>query len=92
MHDMKRVEVQNRFKRDMRRMRKRGADRRKLEHIVDILMRGEILPVSARPHKLSGEWNGFWECHIESDWLLIYDVTDNAVLLAGTGSHADLFE
>lgn len=46
----------------------------------------------AHQHKLSGEWSGFWECHIESDWLLIYDVTDEAVLLAGTGSHADLFE
>jgi mRNA interferase YafQ len=42
---------------------------------------------------LSGEWRGFWECHIEPDWLLIYDLNDPAVLaLHRTGTHSDLFE
>ncbi|MDO8553147.1 MAG: type II toxin-antitoxin system YafQ family toxin [bacterium] len=41
---------------------------------------------------LTGEWLGFWECHIGPNWLLIYDVTDTEVLLARTGSHVDLFE
>ena len=42
-------------------------------------------------HKLSGEWSGVWECHIEPDWLLIYAVTDEEVLLIRTGTHADQF-
>jgi mRNA interferase YafQ len=50
------------------------------------------LPFSAHPHKLSGEWEGFWECHIQSDWLLIYAVTETHLHLARTGTHADLFE
>lgn len=81
-----------RFKRDFRRVLKRGWDKKKLEHIVHLIRQRRPLPLSAHPHKLTGEWLGFWECHIEADWLLIYDVTDEAVLLAGTGSHADLFE
>ena len=57
-----------------------------------MLRKDEPLPHSARPHKLTGDWKGFWECHVEPDWLLIYDSTDTKVLLAGTGSHPDLFE
>ncbi|MGD0023228.1 MAG: type II toxin-antitoxin system YafQ family toxin [Xanthobacteraceae bacterium] len=45
-----------------------------------------------RPHPLKGDWKGYWECHISPDWLLIYKVTDEEVLLARTGTHADLFE
>lgn len=89
---MKRVDLFGRYKRDLKRIEKRAWDRRKLERIVDLLIQNKPLPPSAYPHKLTGEWFGFWECHIGSDWLLIYDVTDDAVLLAGTGSHADLFE
>lgn len=63
-----------------------------LDDIVSRLRHDELLPFSAHPHRLSGEWLGFWECHIESDWLLIYDTTEDAVLLARTGTHADLFE
>ncbi len=40
---------------------------------------------------LSGEWGGVWECHLEPDWLLIYDVSDEEVLLIRTGTHADFF-
>lgn len=49
---------------------------------------------SPRPiaHQLSGEWKGVWECHIEPDWLLIYSVTPNEVVLIRTGTHSDLFE
>lgn len=89
---MKRVDLLGRYKRDLKRIEKRNWDRRKLDAVVNKLIRGETLLPSAQPHKLSGEWLGFWECHIESDWVLVYDVTDSAVLLAGTGSHADLFE
>lgn len=89
---MKKLHLLGRYTRDLRRVHKRGKDIEKLERIVTALRANISLPPFAHPHKLSGEWLGFWECHIESDWLLIYDVTDEAVLLAGTGSHADLFE
>jgi len=49
------------------------------------------LPTAYRAHKLSSEWKGLWECHIEPDWLLIDQVTANEVLLIRTGSHRDLF-
>jgi mRNA interferase YafQ len=41
---------------------------------------------------LTGEWGGVWECHIEPDWLLIYEVTDREVILIRTGTHSELFE
>ena len=50
------------------------------------------LPASKRAHPLKGAWNGYWECHVEPDWLLIYKVTDDEVRLARTGTHADLFD
>jgi mRNA interferase YafQ len=50
------------------------------------------LPEGYSPHTLSGEWKGVWECHIESDWLLIYVITQEEVVLLRTGSHADLFD
>ena len=56
------------------------------------IRRGERLPAAARPHPLKGEWKSYWECHVAPDWLLIYRVTDEEVLLARTGAHADLFE
>jgi len=73
-------------------MLRRGSERTKLEAIVNLLRHSRVLPQSAQAHKLQGEWDGFWECHIESNWLLIYDVTEDTVLLARTGTHADLFE
>jgi len=82
----------NAFLKQKKRLLKRGKDFSKLDILITCIQKGKLLPVSARSHKLSGEWDGFWECHIEPDWLLIYDVTDEAVLLAGTGTHADLFE
>jgi mRNA interferase YafQ len=58
----------------------------------DLNAAGGPLPGDYRPHKLSGEWKGVWECHIEPDRLLIYDITLVEVLLIRTGSHSDLFE
>jgi mRNA interferase YafQ len=58
---------------------------------VELLAEQGSVPQAYRPHKLSGAWSGVWECHIEPDWLLIYTVTDEEVLLIRTGSHIDLF-
>ncbi len=70
----------------------RGKDREKFLDVVRILCVEERVPSTLRPHKLHGEYEGLWECHIESDWLLIYKVTPSELLLARTGTHADLFE
>jgi mRNA interferase YafQ len=82
----------NRFKRDWKRVKKRGAQACKLSEVLGLLAADQPLPERCRPHKLVGEWPGFWECHIEPDWLLVYDLDDLEVLtLVATGSHADLF-
>jgi mRNA interferase YafQ len=88
---MKTLLVENTFKRDLKLCRKRGANMNVLDAVVQILSNGDPLPPKHRPHKLSGEWNGFWECHVRPDLLLIYEVDDTSVRLIRLGSHADLF-
>ena len=80
------------FRKDRKRARKRGYAVAKLAAVIRKLQLGALLPASNRAHPLKGEWKGYWECHIEPDWLLVYKVTDDEVRLARTGTHADLFE
>jgi len=89
---MKLIIKSNRFKRDFKRVLKRGLDPTKLEKVLEALVNSVPLPRHNRPHRLVGDYLGYWECHIEPDWLLIYDVTDEYIELAATGSHADLFK
>jgi len=63
----------------------------KLYAVVERLVKGESLPMKNKPHPLKGEWKPKWDCHIEPDWILIYEVTADSVKLARTGTHADLF-
>lgn len=77
---------------DIERMLRRGKDAEKFLQVVGLLMRDGTLPAQYRPHKLHGKHEGHWECHIENDWLLIYTVFDDRIILIRTGSHADLFE
>jgi len=79
------------FRRDVKRVQKRGYDLNKLNAILAQLQRGEPLALNNRAHPLKGEWRGYWECHVEPDWLLIYKVLEDEVRLARTGTHADLF-
>ena len=82
-----------RFERDLRRAKRRGKDLNKLWILVDRLLSEQSLDTRNRLHRLSGDWSRFWECHIEPDWLLIWDRTDSdSLTLIRTGSHADLFE
>jgi mRNA interferase YafQ len=80
-----------RFERDLRRMVRRGKDIAKLQAVVEKLQVGEALEPRHGPHPLAGDWKPYWDCHIEPDWLLVYHVTDEAVWLVRTGTHADLF-
>jgi mRNA interferase YafQ len=80
------------FKKDIKRIIRRGYRFDHFNAIVTAIRLSERLPVAPRPHPLKGEWKSYWECHIAADWLLIYRATDAEVLLARTGTHADLFE
>ncbi|RKJ42193.1 type II toxin-antitoxin system YafQ family toxin [Acutalibacter sp. 1XD8-33] len=81
------------FKKDYKRARKRGMDMALLEDVVAALAMGEALPERNQDHPLSGNWAGHRECHILPDWLLIYRLEDNVLVLtlARTGSHSGLF-
>ena len=79
------------YKKDLKRVAKRGFDLAILAAVLDVLAAGEALPQARRDHPLKGEWKGWRECHIQPDWLLIYKTSDTEVLLARTGTHADLF-
>lgn len=56
-----------------------------------MLVNNTPLPAKYRPHKLTGDHYPKWECHIEPDWLLIYEIKEDIVILYRTGTHADLF-
>jgi mRNA interferase YafQ len=89
---LKEIRATGRFLRDLRLARKRGKDLAKIEVVIDVLGRGGTLPPKHRRHRLRGELEGMWECHIEPDWLLIWDEGESAIVLVRCGSHADLFE
>ena len=88
---MKDLAARNSFKKDLKRITKRGYDRAQLDAVIDTLRQAAPFTEARRDHPLKGEWKGWRECHIEPDWLLIYKTTDDEVLLARTGTHADLF-
>lgn len=87
------VKLTTAFKKDYKQARKRGLNLELLDTIITALANGEPLAEKHRDHALTGNWNGFRECHIGPDWLLIYRI-ENGVLvltLARTGTHSDLF-
>jgi mRNA interferase YafQ len=89
---MRQITQRKRFRLELKRQKRRGKDIEELIAAVELLAETGTLPAGYRPHRLSGEWKGIWECHIESDWLLIYEVTATEVVLIRTGTHSDLFE
>ena len=82
------------FKKDYKRAIKRGLDMDRLHKTVERLSNGETLPATMRDHELSGKWVCHRECHLAPDWLLIYAIQNDVLVLelTRTGSHADLFE
>lgn len=91
MSELKMVVSTRQFAKDLKRVSRQGKDISRLEKIVQDLQTGKQLTPRHRPHKLTGHWKPKMECHIDPDWLLIYEVTDSEVRLARTGSHAELF-
>ena len=89
---MRKLRVTTRFKRDIKRARRRGKDAGKVQILVEKLAAGRQLEERYRAHRLIGGSSGLMECHIEPDWLLIWQEDEQTVTLVGTGTHADLFE
>jgi mRNA interferase YafQ len=85
------IRQMNSFKRDIKRITKRNKDLAKLYQVVSQLANGIKLNPKHRPHKLSGNWYPKMECHIDPDWLLIYEEDQTTLTLYRSGSHADLF-
>jgi mRNA interferase YafQ len=88
------VKPTSRFRKELKLAVKRGLDVEKLKRIVKILAEEKELPVENRDHGLSGNFKGYRECHIESDWLLIYKISRDVLVLSleRTGTHSDLFK
>ena len=80
-----------RFKKDYKLMMKRQLDIDLLDDIIRTLARGETLPLKNKDHELTGRWVGHRECHIQPDWLLIYRIDDDFLILtlSRTGTHSD---
>lgn len=87
------IKYQSAFKRDFKRVVKRGYDVKRLEEVVELLAGEKELPSKYRAHRLSGNYAGCWECHITPDWLLVYEINHEELILylMRTGTHSDLF-
>ncbi len=81
------------FRKSLKKMLQRGKDIGKLNKVVSMLANGETLPPKYRDHALSGDLAGLRDCHIESDWLLLYYIEHDVLVLTltDTGTHSDLF-
>lgn len=80
------------FRKDFKLCKKRNYDLSLMETVFEILMEKGELPPKYKPHTLSGDYQGCWECHIKPDWLLIWVYEEeNVINLVRTGTHSDLF-
>lgn len=93
---MLKLEFTTQFKKDFKLIKKRGYDINKFFEVVDLLQRQEKLPLKYRDHQLtnSKEYKDVRECHIEPDWLLVYKIKEEVLILelSRTGTHSDLFK
>jgi mRNA interferase YafQ len=80
------------FLRDLRRVNKRGYDLNKLNAVVALLQSETPVAAKYRDHALKGAWEGHRDCHVEPDWILLYRITAEGLVLVRTGTHSDLFD
>jgi mRNA interferase YafQ len=83
----------NRFEKELKLCKKRGYNMELIQKVISILSNTGKLPEKYKPHKLSGNYDNCWECHIKGDWLLIWMQNDQelTLLFTNTGTHSDLF-
>ena len=88
------LKTTSKFRKDYKRMKSQGKNMALLEEVIDTLLQEKTLDAKYRDHPLSGNYIGFRECHILSDWLLIYAINRDQLLLTAsrTGTHSDLFD
>jgi len=87
------IQRTSRFKKDYKLAVKRGCDPKLLMDVIGLLSNGEKLPEKYNDHSLTGNYVGYRECHVQPDWLLVYKITESALILTlyRTGTHSDLF-
>jgi len=87
------IEYTGQIKKDIRLAQKRNLNIDLFKKVVILLEKDGKLPVKYKPHKLTGNYKGFWECHIQPDWLLVWEQNETIKLitLTRTGTHSDLF-
>lgn len=90
---MLKLRYQAKFKRDYKKISKRGCDVKFLKQVLELLCHEQTLPPKYRDHELIGIYKGYRECHINPDWLLIYRIDSDILTLSliRTGTHSDLF-
>lgn len=88
------IVVTNQFKKDIKRLQKRGYDMNVMKEAIIKLTESGQLPPVLLPHKLSGNYFGHWEAHLKSDWLIIWKIFEeqNEIWLTRSGTHSDLFK
>lgn len=87
------IKTTKQFEKSLRLCQRRGLPMEKFKEVVSLLAANGALPSQYKPHKLSGQWQGKWECHIMPDWLLVWEIHESelTLLLVQTGTHSDLF-
>jgi mRNA interferase YafQ len=89
---LRRIQWTNQFKRDYKLAQTQGKDLDALKEVVAILARGEQLPHKCRDHPLRGERHHHRDCHIKADWVLIYRIEGELLVLERMGTHSELFK
>ena len=89
---MRSIRYLGQFKKDYKRMEKRGGDVKRLRAVIEKLVNEEELETRYKDHPLQGEYAGARDCHISPDWILIYAIVENELRLIRTGTHPDLFK
>ena len=87
------IVLSNRFKKDLKTISKRNYNLDLLDEVVSTLAEQKPLPEKNKDHPLTGDYSGFRECRIQPDWLLVYRVENDDLILflSRTGTHSDLF-
>ena len=89
---MRKPSFTRQFEKDLKRMEKRGKELQKIKKVMGLLIEEEQLAERYRDHALIGNYKSRRECHLESDWLLVYKLEEEGIIFERTGTHSDLFE
>lgn len=88
---MRSIRSDTQFKKDVKKIKKRGKNIEKLKNVIQVLVDSEKLPPENKDHPLKGTLKDCRECHVGPDWLLIYRIEGSELCLVRTGTHTDLF-